>query len=144
MGSPDTLGKYHLKFITGKLSDTPNPYITPDKTPYFEDLHMTEKKKKAIKKLSGWAHEPTIESPVNETPTGQPVSGPGFEKVLNELLVGYKHLYDNGLSTSMIAVLAAHYGGTTIAEATAVFTGLKLLKEKLEYKGVMLDMPEID
>ena len=102
-------------------------------------------KMKKINKLSGWkVVEPSEQSPINDAPTGQPVTTAGFEKVVGQLLVGYKYLYDQGLTTSMIAVLCAHYGGTSIAEATAVFNGLKELKAKLEHKNPEIEFPEIE
>ena len=104
----------------------------------------TIKPKKMIKKLSGWKEVPAEDSPINDKPTGHPVSTEGFEKVVKELLAGYTYLYDKGLSTSMIVVLCAHYGGTTVAEAQAVFNGLKELAVKLKYKNEGADLPEID
>ena len=102
-------------------------------------------KMKKIKKLTGWKEvEPEEPSTINDSPTGQAVTTEGFEKVVGQLLVGYKYLYDQGLTTSMIAVLCAHYGGTSVAEATAVFNGLKELKSKLEYKNPEIEFPEIE
>lgn len=104
--------------------------------------HMSEDKYMPIKKKIKTAKPD--DSLINDNATGDPVQGEAFVKVVNELMEGYTLLYEKGLSTSMIAVLVAHYGGCTVNEATAVFNGVKELAAKLKYKQPDCELPEFN
>ena len=136
------MGKYKQAYLDAmKPGKTLKFYM--NEAPKVEDFYQigeTMATKKKIKKT-----EVEVDySVVNDKATGDPVAGHAFVKVLKEMTEGYNTLYEKGLSTSMIAILVAHYGGCTVNEATAVFNGIKELSAKLKYKNSDEDLPEFD